>query len=111
VLRGFPRRAYRDAELDITRQVITFPTSNIWERTFQAGILKVMVEPASAQVQSAVGEFGSIYNWHKSRATYRRLHQSAPPVAMQFLDGLERIGVLTHSERLGVESTNVVDPY
>jgi len=104
-------RAYRDAELDIVRGVVTFPTTNIWAETFQAGTLKVSADFQRAKIQTAIAEFGSLYNWHKSRAAYRRLHESVPAVANQFLDGLERIEILTHSARLGVESTNVIDPY
>jgi hypothetical protein len=104
-------RAYIDADGDTARRLVTFPTSNIWQQSFEVGALKVRLEPAAPKAQGAVSEFGSIYNWHKSRAIYRRLQQSTPAVASQFLDGLERIGVLMHPERLGVESTNVIDPY
>lgn len=115
-------RAYKDASSEIQSGILYFSSRDGWERSFQIGSLKVIAEsvPAAARfappspptTQTTGTDWHEVYNWHKSRAALRQLQKSATPsAASELLDGLERVRILTHAERLGVESTNVLDPY
>ena len=129
--------AYKDALSEIKSGILFFSSPDGWKRSFQLGSLKVVVEsvpsPGEAlqkwnSIQAAPGaaalaakptpaqatdtDWHSIYNSHKSRAAFRQLQQSSTPsAASEFLDGLERVRILTHPQRLGIESPNRLDPY
>ena len=115
-------RAYKDASSEIKSGTLYFSSRDGWERSFQIGSLKVVAEsgpppakyapPAPPTTQTTGTDWYEVYNWHKSRAALRQLQQSAAPSASsELLDGLERVRILAHAERLGVESTNILDPY
>lgn len=110
-------RAYHDASRELGEQSLRFMTPTTATQSVQIGLIKLVVEPQpvnsiSVSKTTNFNEYNEIYNWHKSRAAFRRLEQRVQPeLGTSLLNELERLGVLTHPRRLAVQGKEVLDPY